>query len=172
MTGVMGTITFEAVGGWLAGILVSAGVLWGLLMLLIRGFWDKTGKPAMKETLVALLADPASVEARKTEILGVVDAWHNAPAQIDTRKKLINAEIDNAVNRTDGLISMDTTLRLEKANVSTAATFAELKSELKEIVASLKERSDEERARDTATSEKISRIEGGIEVLLKQSLKP
>lgn len=171
MAVILASITPETIGGWALGIFVSTGVLWTLLMLMLRGFWEKTGKPVIKESMAAILSSPESVKARAEETITVVKAWHNDPEQIKSRTDLIEKTIDNAVNRTDGVIAKDTTQRLAVVALSTSATFGELKQELKEIKSSLKERSDEDRVRDSETSEKISRIEGGIEVLLKQHMK-
>lgn len=159
-------VTVESVGGWLASVLIGTGVLWALLMLLVRGFWEKTGKPAVKETILAINSAPDASAEREKEIKKIVENWHNAPDQIGSRRKFIEGVLDDAVVRTDGIVYKDTTSKIQVASASVAQQVSKISDEIRAVQKSVADQGAENRAAQASNLEKINKIEGGIEVLL------
>lgn len=159
-------LSIESVGGWAIGIVGGTGILWGLLMVMMRGFWEKTGKPAIKETLAAIQADPEAVKARHEELTRAMEQWHNHPDQVKTRREFVEDVLDDAVVRTDGIIHLDTTQKLAVVSTTMTQQVATLSVEIQSLRHAVTAQVDENRQTAQANSEKVSKIEGGIDVLL------
>lgn len=153
-------LSVQAVGGWVAALMVATGVLWGLMMLLVRGFWEKTGKPAIKSILVATLTEHEYVTARKQEIKDGVLAWYNDPATIEERKRFVRDVIDNEVQRNDGVIHKDITQKIDAVERDFTSTVAGIRQELAKLSLSMETRDDQMRQFNQKLMERLGNIDG------------
>jgi len=153
-------LSVQAVGGWVAALMVATGVLWGLMMLLVRGFWEKTGKPAIQGILVATLTEHEYVTARKQEIKDGVLAWYNDPATIEERKRFVRDVIDNEVQRNDGVIHKDITQKIDAVERDFTSTVAGIRQELAKLSLSMETRDDQMRQFNQKLMERLGNIDG------------
>lgn len=158
----LANITVQAVGGWVAALFLSGGILWVLFTLVVQGFWDKTGKPAVKDLLVTVNSDPETVQKHTVEVERIIAAWHNDPEQVRARTDFIKGIIDNEVRRDDGLIHRDTRNKV-------SALEAELARKIDGVAAKFDRFQEVQEHRDQANREfntqvlsKLARIEGAF----------
>lgn len=177
----------------LAGLVVVGVLLWGLVVVLMRGFWAKNVEPIITTLLVtwwggeaqrkqrddefrvnvnAWDGSLAQVAARKAEfatqmatwqatqydaraqdVLRTVNAWHSAPDQVRTRRELIQEEIDNQVQRVDGIIHKEIKARVEQGTQP-------LQRDMSEIKAMLEKRELAERDFREEVIGKLAHLEG------------
>ena len=155
-------LTVQLVGGWLAAVVVGGSTLWVFFLLLVRGFWDKTGKPAIKELLVSMQGDPENVKRRQDEIQGVIQAWHNAPDQISTRTEFVKSVIDNEVHRDDGVIHKDITTKVTELEVELGKMIDGVAKKFDKFEETQERRDQENREFSSKVLAKLARIEGAF----------
>jgi hypothetical protein len=158
-------ITVQMIGGWLAAVFAGGGVLWVLFLLMIRGFWDKTGKPAVRELLVSLYAEPENVKKRTEEIQGVIQMWHNAPEQIKTRTDFVRSVIDNEVRRDDGLIHKGIMMKADALKADLAEKIDDVATKLDKFREAQELRDKETREFNSQVLAKLARIEGAFSTI-------
>lgn len=163
-------ITVQTIGGWLAAVLVGGGVLWVLLLLMLRGFWDKTGKPAVKDLLLALQAEPEHVKKRTDEIQGVFQTWYNAPDQIKTRTDFVKGVIDNEVRRDDGVIHKDITTKVDALEADLAKKIDGVATKFDKFQEAQERRDIENREFNSQVLAKLARIEGAFQTMTGRKL--
>lgn len=172
-------ITIQAIGGGLAALLASAGVFWVLFLLMVRGFWDKTGKPAVRALILEMEAEPERQKKRAEDTLAVtqtahntpeqikkrtedihvaVQTWHNTPEQIKLRTDFIKGVIDNEVRRDDGLIYKEITTKVD-------AVEADLAKKIDTISAKFDNFQELNREFHTKVLAKLARIEGSVNIV-------
>lgn len=163
-------LTVQTIGGWLAAVLVGGGVLWVLFLLMARGFWDKTGKPAVKDLIVSLHAEPENVKKRTEEIQGVIQTWHNAPDQIKTRTEFVKGVIDNEVRRDDGVIHKDITTKVTALEADLAKKIDGMATKFDKFQEAQERRDKENREFSSQVLAKLARIEGAFQTMTGRKL--
>lgn len=163
-------LTVQMIGGWLAAVFVGGGVLWVLFLLMVRGFWDKNGKPAVKELIVALHAEPEAVRKRQEEMQSFLQTWHNAPEQIEARTKLVKAVIDNEVHRDDGVIHKDITSKVMALEVEIGKKVDTLANKFDRFQEGQERRDKENREFSTQVLAKLARMEGALQTITNRKL--
>lgn len=158
-------ITVQAVGGWVAALFLSGGVLWVLFMLVVQGFWDKTGKPAVKDLLVTVNSEPETVQKHTVEVERIIAAWHNDPEQVRTRTEFIKGIIDNEVRRDDGLIHRDTRSRVSALEAELARKIDSVAAKFDKFQEVQERRDQDNRAFNAQVLAKLALIEGAFAAL-------
>lgn len=158
-------ITVQMVGGWLAAVFVAGGVLWVLFLLMVRGFWDKTGKPLVKDLIVSMNAEPDNVKKRWDEINTVVQAWHNAPEQIKIRTEFVKGVIDNEVRRDDGVIHTDITTKVTALEADLAKKIDGMATKFDKFQEAQEHRDKEHRELSSQVLAKLARMEGSLQTM-------
>lgn len=158
-------VTVQAVGGWIAALFVSGGVLWVLFLLVVQGFWDKTGKPAVKDLLVTVNAEPETVQKHTAEVERIIAAWHNDPEQVRTRTEFIKGIIDNEVRRDDGLIHRDTRSRVSALEAELARKIDSVAAKFDKFQEVQERRDQDNRAFNAQVLAKLACIEGAFATL-------
>lgn len=136
-----------------AGILVTVGLLSGLLLMLLQGFWAKSVAPRIQEAILSWYGSEAQLKARKVEFESLVQGWNTQPSQVDDRRRAMRDLIDNEIRRDDGLIKREITQTIERV-------VAPLQSELTEIKKLLLSRNElDQRFRDDMFT-RLAHLEG------------
>jgi hypothetical protein len=163
-------LTVQTIGGWLAAVLVGGGGLWILFLLMVRGFWDKTGKPAIKDLIVALHAEPEYVKKQREEIQSVIQTWHNEPEQLKVRIEFVKGVIDNEVRRDDGVIHRDITTKVTALEAALAKKIDDMAVKFDHFQESQEQRDKENREFSTQVLAKLARIEGAFQTMTNRRL--
>jgi len=158
-------INVEAIGGYVALVVGGAAALWALVMLMVWGFWDRMGKPAVKKLITEMHVEPEQTKQREAETQAVIIEWHNSPDQIKTRTEFVKGVIDNEVRRDDGVIHKDITTKVNVVEADLSKKLDNVMTKFDKFQESQDKRDKDNREFNTQVLSKLARIEGQVQLM-------
>lgn len=168
------------------GLAVTLTVFSSVVLLLVRGFWDRSVEPLIKTAIVTWMTSEAQIlarrreieailtdwysrkeqaSARKEDVLASVRAWHNEPEEILIREAFVNKVIDNQVRRDDGLIHTEINTRVKNG-------VEPLHADMKEIKRLLTNKANDEHAFREDVMSRLGHLMGLLEGNKPRPLPP
>lgn len=121
------TNPFYQLGLIVIGAIFALGLVGTILLLIARGFWEKTGKPLIEQIIEAKKNEPAHITEQKELIRLTLLDLRNLPAQVEAEKRSVKEVIDNETQRVDGIIRKEITSQVTTMKTDIIEAIKDLK---------------------------------------------